>query len=145
MTPGQWSGGHLLCTESEYAACRQIATGVVALAEAGDNNATAAGGVDKLAAADINTHMAGSGTGVVGAKEEHQIAGLQIAHGNFIAVVQLRCCAMGQTDAKIGKYVHRETGAVKSAVAGAAVSIGNTKILLGESNNVAAAAAEKQL
>ena len=97
--------------------------------------------MDKLSAADINTHMAGCGAGVVGAEEEHQIAGLQLTHGYCIAIVQLRSGAMRETDAKVGEDKHGKSGAVKAAGAGAAIDIRRTQILLGKSGNVTAGTA----
>ena len=80
----------MLCgAASENAACRQVAAGIIALAEAGDDHAAAGGGVDELSTADVNAHVAGRRAGVVGAKEEHQIAGLQLTLGDGVPVIQL--------------------------------------------------------
>ena len=98
--------------------------------------------MDKLSAADINTHMAGGGAGVVSAEEEHQIAGLQFTHGHRIAIVQLRSGTVSETDAKVGEDKHGKPGAVKTAGAGAAIGIGRAQILLGKSDNVAAGTAD---
>ena len=48
---------------------------------------------------------------------------------------------MSQTDAEVGKHVHGEAGAVKTAGAGAAVGVGRAQILHGEGDDITAGTA----
>src|SRR5699024_9217337 len=82
------------------------------------------GGVDKLVAPDINAHVGGPLAAGAGLFEQHQIAGLQLTHGDGGAVVQLVGGGAVEGDAELGIDIGGEAGAVKAAGAAAAVHIG---------------------
>ena len=88
------------------------------------------GGVDKLAAADIDTHV-GDGLGGVSVVEEHQVAGLELILGHGHAVGQLVRGGAVQGVAELGVHILCKAGAVKGGGTVAAPHIGAAQEILG--------------
>lgn len=109
---------------------RPVAAGEVGIGDRG----AGIGGMDELAAANVNAHM-GNAAGICTGKE-NDVAGLQavLVHVGALAVLVGGGAVGGE--AQLFQNIVHEAGAVEAAGRSAAVNVGGTQILLGFRNNV---------
>ena len=126
-----------ICSLSDNTDRTVVVAGVVIRIQIceGYNPATM-GGVDKLAVADVDTHM--GDTGGRSALEEDQVTGTQVGLADGSAALIHGSTGTGNLDAVRSQHIVNKTGTVKTTGGSAAVNIGNAQIFLGSFHDLAA-------